>query len=549
MRNIEIPYVEDRGKRYRFFEMLPGLLTWTILALPFALSFVYVKYYLVTVPVAAFFISGYLLLWFAKAMGLNIRALQGFKMMTQHQHLPWRQMLEELRTGKVDQPDRHIPTWHYETVRRVQEQPTPIKVEEIIHVTMIALYNESREILEPTIKSVLASEYDCKKQVILAIAYEERGGPEAEAMIKDIIKEYKGKFKYAFAVKHPKDIPGEVIGKGGNITFAARELTKYIKEQKIDPLKVIVTTLDSDNRPHKYYLAALSYLYAATPDPLYVSYQPIPIYTNNIWDAPAPMRVIATGNSFWNIVLSMRHHMIRNFSAHAQSLQTLIDTDYWSVRTIVEDGHQFWRTYFRYDGKHEVYPVYVPIYQDAVLSSTYWKTLKAQFIQLRRWAWGASDIAYVAEKGFFTPNKVPKFDLFIKFMRLLEGHITWAVAPIILAFSGFIPRLLNPKDLDQIGFSSDQLPHIASRVQTVALLGIFITLFLSVKMLPPKPERYKRHRSLFMMIQWVMLPVTTIAYNSFAALYSQTRLMFGRYYDKFDVTDKAVVTEENKKVI
>lgn len=548
MRNIEIPYLEDRGKRYRFLEMLPGLITWTILALPFALSFIYIKYYLVTVPVAAFFISGYLLLWFAKAMGLNIRALQGFKMMSQHQKLPWNQMLEELKTGKVDQPDRHIPTWHYETVQRVQEQPTPIKVDEIIHAIFIASYNETREVLEPTIKSVLASEYDCKKQVMLVMAYEGRDGAQSEEAVLELVKEYKDKFKYTMACKHPLT-EGEVRGKGGNITYAGREFTKYIKAKGIDPLRVIVTTLDADNRPHKYYLPALSYLYAATPDPLYVSYQPVPIYTNNIWDAPAPMRVIATGNSFWNIVLSMRHHMIRNFSAHAQSLQTLIDTDYWSVRTIVEDGHQFWRTYFRYDGKHEVYPIYVPIYQDAVLSTTYWKTLKAQFIQLRRWAWGASDVAYVAEKGFFTPNKVPKLDLFFKFMRLLEGHITWAVAPIILAFSGFIPRLLNPKDLDKIGFSSDQLPHIASRVQTIALLGIFITLFLSVKMLPPKPERYKRRRSVFMMIQWVMLPVTTIAYNSFAALYSQTRLMFGRYYDKFDVTDKAVVTEDKGKVI
>jgi hypothetical protein len=317
-----------------------------------------------------------------------------------------------------------------------------------------------------------------------------------------------------------------------------------VEERQIDPLNVIVTTLDADNRPHKYYLAALSYLYAATPDPLYVSYQPVPIYTNNIWDAPAPMRVIATGNSFWNIVLSMRHHMIRNFSAHAQSLKTIIDTDFWSVRTIVEDGHQFWRTYFRYEGRHEVYPLYVPIYQDAVLSSTYWKTLKAQFIQIRRWAWGASDVAYVAEKGFFTPNKVPKVDLLFKFGRLLEGHITWAVAPLILAFSAFIPALFNPQD-----YASQQLPHLASTIQTIALLGIFVTLFLSIKMLPPKPARYKHRRTVWMMVQWILLPVTTILFNSLAALNSQTRLIFGRYLGKFDVTDKAVVTEDNQKVM
>ncbi len=541
MRSIEIPYVEDRGKRYRFFEMLPGLLSWGILALPFVLS-------QVSPLLCVFFIIGYLMLWFAKAIGLNIRAIQGFRMLSQHQKLPWPQMLEELGSGKTDQPDRHVPSWHYENVLRVAEQPTPIKPNEIVHAMMIATYNESREVLEPTIKSILDSDYN-PKQVILIIAYEERGGPEVATQAKQLIDDYKHHFKHAFAVEHPTDIPGEIIGKGGNVTYAGRELQKYIATTKIDPLSVIVTTLDADNRPHKYYLSALSYLYAATTDPRYVSYQPIPIYTNNIWDAPAPMRVIATGNSFWNIVLSMRTHMIRNFSAHAQSLQTLIDTDFWSVRTIVEDGHQFWRTYFRYEGQHEVYPLYVPIYQDAVLSTTYWKTLKAQFIQLRRWAWGASDVAYVAEKGFFTPNKVPKFDLLLKFGRLLEGHITWAVAPLILAFSAFIPGLFNRHDLGPSDFVVRQLPHLVSNIQTLALLGIFVTLFLSLKMLPPKPERYKRHRTLFMMLQWVLLPVTTVLYNSFAALYSQTRLMFGKYIGKFDVTDKAVVGEDKRKTL
>jgi len=51
------------------------------------------------------------------------------------------------------------------------------------------------------------------------------------------------------AVKHPADIPNEVIGKGGNVTCAGRVLQKYLAEQGIDPANVIVTTLDADNRP------------------------------------------------------------------------------------------------------------------------------------------------------------------------------------------------------------------------------------------------------------------------------------------------------------
>jgi hypothetical protein len=259
------------------------------------------------------------------------------------------------------------------------------------------------------------------------------------------------------------------------------------------------------------------------------------MYTNNIWDAPAPMRVIASGNSMWNIVLSLRHHVLRNFSAHAQPMDALIATDFWSTRTVVEDGHQFWRSYFRFDGKYEVHPIYLPIYQDAVLAATLRKTLKVQFIQIRRWAYGASDIAYVADKAFFTPNKISKADRLFKFLRLLEGHVSWATAPLILAFAALIPALFNSNDM-----AANQLPLIASRIQTIALTGIFVTFFISMKMLPPKPARYKHHRTIFMVLQWGLLPVTTILYNAMAALNSQTRLMFKKYLDVFDVTDKAV---------
>lgn len=536
MKNIEIPYVSERGKRYRFFEILPGAMSWTVLTLPFMLSFFNPR-------LAVFFVIGFLLLWFARSAGLSLRSVQGFSMLRRYQVLPWQQFLNDLENGTMSDYPEVIPSWHQENLRAYTERSVRKKPSQLIHAVVIATYNESRDVLEPTIQSLLASNYDTKK-IIMVIAYEERGGKRVEDQANDLVAQYGGDCLAALAIKHPDGIAGEVIGKGGNITFAGRQLQKYLEQKQIDPSDVIVTTLDADNRPHVNYLPALSYMYTVCPDPLHVSYQPVPMFTNNIWDAPAPMRVIATGNTFWNVVLSLRPHMIRNFSSHAQSMQALIDTDFWSVRTIVEDGHQFWRTYFRYDGKHEVYPLYVPIYQDAVLSDSLVKTLKAQFIQLRRWAWGASDIAYVAEKGFFTKNNVPRTDMIFKFLRLVEGHLSWATAPIMLAFSAFIPLLFNPED-----YAANQLPIIASRIQTVALMGIFVTLFLSLKLLPPRPAHYKPQRKFFMIIQWVILPLTTILYNALSALYSQTRLMLGKYIDKFDVTEKAVVSADRAKKI
>ncbi len=575
--DIEIPFEKDRGRRYRFFEILPGALSWSMLALPVLLS-------LINVTVAAVFVLVYLLINFTRAVAAAIRAIQGYRMMRQHQQLDWQAMLGELECGQFvaagsDGIKVQRPKWHYEFIERFRQRAQVgrqavgsadddktnginstdrnphIVPSEIIHAVIVATYKESRQILEPTIRSLLASEYDMKK-VIFVLAYEARGGVDVGQRASGLLRDFGSQFMHAMAVEHPADIPGEIIGKGGNVTFAGRALQTYLESQNIDPLRVVVTTLDADNRPDKKYLAALSYVYAVCPDPVHASFQPVSLYTNNIWDAPAPMRVVATGNSFFNIVLSLRQHALRNFSSHAQPMAALIQTDYWSVRTIVEDGHQFWRSYFAFDGNYRVYPIYVPIYQDAVLTDTYVKTLKAQFIQLRRWTWGASDISYVVDKGLFgsrdgagklrsksNPNGIPRFDYFTKLWRLLEGHVTWAVGPILILLGGFVPALFAPDS-----FTASQLPIIVSRVQTIALAFVLVTVYFAFLTLPPKPARYKRRRSLWMIMQWVYLPITTIGYNSLAALNSQTRLMFGWYIDKFDVTEKAVITTDNKTI-
>lgn len=534
MKNIEIPTVAERGLRYRFFEILPGTLSWSLLALPIVLS-------LINATAAAFFILLYLIVYFARAVGVTVRALQGNKLVSKTMKMPWDTMLEELRV--LDVPDSsERPDWHTKNIQRIRRDGFITRPEDLIHVVFIATVKESREVLEPTIQSVLASTYNMK-QVILVMAYEQRGGKETKELSESLVREYGPQFMDAMSFGHPADIPGELIGKGGNITYAARKVEAYLKRKNIKPADVVVTTLDADNRPHKHFFAALSYTYCVAPDPIHVSFQPISMYTNNIWDAPAPMRVIATGNTYWNTMLAMRPHLLRNFSAHSQSMKALIDTDYWSVRTVVEDGHQFWRTYMRYDGNHFVYPILVPIYQDAVLSDTYTKTLKAQFIQMRRWTWGASDVAYVAEKGFFTKNSIPRVDLLFKFGRLLEGHVQWAVGPVFLAFAAFVPAFFNPDSLP-----ANELPLVVSQIQRVALLGALASIYVCFKTLPPKPARYKKRRTFYMLAQWVYMPITSLAYSSLAAFNSQTRLMFGRYLDKFDVTDKTVVLDDGKKV-
>jgi hypothetical protein len=59
-------------------------------------------------------------------------------------------------------------------------------------------------------------------------------------------------------------------------------------------------------------------------------------------------------------------------------------------------------------------------------------------------------------------------------------------------------------------------------------------------MLPERPAKYRKSRNLLMLLQWILMPITSIFYQSIAAYYAQTRLMLGHYMEKFDVTKKVI---------
>lgn len=538
MTDIEIP-LGKRTAKYRFYEMLPALLSYGLVLLPVVLS-------MISPLLAAIFIIGFIIMFFVKAIGMAYRTIQGYNFLERARKLDWRARLNDFEDPQsaIDRYQKHPvhKEWkgiqHLEALQHIVANPTSyFKPSEAYNAVIIATYNESREVLLPTLEALFASNYDMER-LILILAYEERGPKESHELALELAERFGKQCYFAAAVMHPDGMTGEVIGKGGNITFAGHFLEKFLKERKIAPERVLVTTLDSDNRPHPQYLAYAMHEYIADPEREHRAYQPIALFLNNIWDVPAPMRVLATGNSFWTIINSTRPHMLRNFASHSQGMSSLLKTNFWSTRTIVEDGHQYWRSYFAFDGNYEVTPIYVPIYQDAVLAETYRKTFKAQFLQLRRWAYGASDVAYVANLGLRDDRTVPWFGFWSRFLRLIDSHVSWATAPLIITFGAWAPLIINSEANRSI--VAHELPLIASQLQFLAMFGLFITIFLTFKMLPPRPVRYKRRRNIVMLAQWLIMPVVSICYGAAAAFYSQTRLLLGKYLDKFDVTVKAV---------
>lgn len=537
-RNLEIPQGK-RTKLYRFLEILPGAISYGAIILLFLLSWlspVLGTIYLFTIIASTL----------VKAIGVAYRTIQGYGVIKRAERVDWRKRMEDLSNphdaferlhgddSRSYNFDEHIENLKLMAAMK-SDYPDP---EKILHVVIMTAYNEGRDVLMPSIEAVRENTFP-NERIIFVLAYEERGGEEMEKLALQLEKEYKGVFKEFILSKHPANLSGEVIGKGPNLTFAGRIVSEYFEKKHLPVENAIVTSLDSDNRMAPKYLDSVAYEFVVHPNRQRLSYQPVSLFMNNIWDAPAPSRVIAISNSFFNVISTMRPHVLRNFASHSQPLQALEAMNYWSKRTIVEDGHQYWRSLFFFSGDYSVLPIRIPIYQDAVVDETFFKTIKAQFVQVRRWYYGASDVAYVGSKVFVKRENriVPFWKIFPKFWRLLDGHITLAMMAPIITFGAWVPMIMNSSAHTMVAYN---LPNIVSIIETVALIGLSVTILVSFKMLPPRPAKYRKEKAFFMLLQWILIPVTSILYQSLAAFYAQTRLMLGLYMEKFDVTKKFV---------
>lgn len=558
--DLEIP-LGKRTKKYRLLEILPGALSYTMIILLFALS-------IISPALGSYYLLLIIAVTLVKAVGIVYRTIQGYNAAKRAEKVNWHERLVDLETPheryevllkhkcKEFAFNEHVENLKLLSVGKdlvlsesevqVDEPISFPKPKEVYHAVIMVAYNEGLETLIPTVEAVRDGSFD-NERIIFVFGYEERGG---EAMVENakVLKEkFKDDFFEFITVMHPKDLKDEIQGKGPNLNFAAGELLEFVKKKKIPLKNIIVTSLDSDNKMSKWYLDYVAYQFIVHPNRQHLSYQPVSLFTNNIWDAPAPMRIIAISNSFFNIISSMRSHTLKNFASHSQPLLALSEMGFWSKKTIVEDGHQYWRSLFFFKGNYEVLPIHVAIYQDAVMEETLIKTLKAQFVQLRRWDYGASDVAYVGVRLFSKDRKqigkMPFLPLFAKFVRLLEGHVTLAAISPMVAFGGWVPKIINSRSKDLLTFN---LPNTISLIQIFASVGLMTTILLSLKMLPPRPKEVKTPRIL-MILQWLLMPVVAIVYQSFAAFYSQTRLLTGNYMEKFDVTKKVVKTKKDTK--
>ncbi|MDP2103597.1 MAG: glycosyltransferase family 2 protein [Candidatus Gracilibacteria bacterium] len=397
------------------------------------------------------------------------------------------------------------------------------------HIIIIPFYNEPYDVIEDNVNAIIRNDYPYKENIIILLAPEERG-KKAVSIAEKILKQFANKGVEIFSIPHPSDIPGEGKVKGSNITYAIKEFTK---KRKFDEKTTFVTTIDCDTKIEKNFFLIVSYYFLSTEFPHNAIYQFTPVYANNWHKGTFFARLIAMGTTFWQLSESQNPEFYRNFAVYGMSLYCLKKSNYWSLTSIVEDGFQYWRSYFAFDGVFRIVNVPAVCKMDVVEETTMWKTVRSQYKQLRRWSWGCTDIEYVIPE--FAKNKKIKFgEKFRKTGYLMFNHLFWAGGSLTLFFIGYVPGILSSLHDSIITLT---IPFITSILFTWIFITIIFPSIISV-LIMKKYTHFRKRDYIFNIFQWALIPVLTITLFSFPAIESQLRLFFGKRIDVFEATEK-----------
>jgi len=481
----------------RALEILPGLFSWFLILFPVWGS--------ILIPeVVAYYIISFSVYWLYRSLSVALLAVFAHMRIQASRKNDW---LADLKTK---------PVW-----------------DQYHHIIVIPTYQEPLPTLERTLANLARQTYPTKN-LHLMLSFEEREGESAHQKAKLLVKKYSHHFGHLWTTYHP-DIENEVKGKSSNTAWGAKlAKQKLINQKGFDINFVTITSQDADALLDSQYFSALTFEFLNHPHRYRRIWQAAITFYNNIWQVPAPVRVLASIFSVTQMFILMRRDRLINFSTYSTSLKMIDEIGYWDTDVIPEDYRLFFKAYFHFKGDLEVEPLFLPVYADAAQANGFWASMVNQYEQIKRWAWGVSDDAYIIRQYLTVPG-VPFWDKTVRVLKVIEDHFLWPVNWFAITVGAFFPPLLNPEFSRTI--MGKTLPQVSSTILTLSLLSMFIIILIDAKNRPPRPHQVSIFTKLLQPLEFFLLPIIGFFFSALPGLDAHTRLMLGRYIE-YRVTEK-----------
>jgi len=487
--------------------MAPGLTVWTILAAPLTVGFIitFTNFeYLWLLGLFAVMVDLY---WLVKLVYTFRYVLRGIRLLEATQAVDWAARLGELVIA-----------------------PGGIRPEEVTHAFLIPTYTERYETLHATVSALAAADYPTQGKICAIITRET--DLQGCRNVERLQEKFGTSFRAFWHIKDPL-LPGIVVGKSAAMAYGGPVLKRACDSLGLDPAQVILTDLDSDYRVHPQYLAYITHNFCIAEDRQTSIWQPVPMFLNNLWKVPSAVRSMATLGTQWQLYLHQHPKRLVMFSAYSMSLQMVSQVGYWDDDVIPEDSRFFWKAFFKFGERLHVRPAFLPMYGDAPRAADYGSTLVSQYNQIKRWAWGVTDVPYVASRMTSHPE-IPLNVRLERFKMLVFNHLSWATVPMLILISGTLPSLFNyDYALSNMGAI---LETTASIILETTLLNIIAVAVLDNR-IQPRPRSWPWWRRRLVDLQTLSYPVVFMLLSVIPALEAQTRLLFGSHLE-YRVTEK-----------
>ncbi len=484
-------------KTQRFLEILPGFVSWSLILFPVWGSYVIPE-------LVAYYIIGFSVYWLYRSISMAVLSVVAFYRIKASMRNDWLSDVKKL------------PNW-----------------DSVHHIIVIPTYKEPIHILRETLDSLSVQTYPVANLHIM-LSFEEREGEEAVKKAALLDAEYGKIFGHLWSTLHP-DIHGEVKGKSSNTAWGAKKAKETLVEHEhFDMDKITISSEDADARFHPSYFANLTHAFLTSPKPFNRIWQGSIRFYNNIWRVPVPVRVLASIFSVTQMFILMRQDRLVNFSTYSTSLRLIDRIGYWDTNVIPEDYRLFFKAYFALKGDLEVEPIFLPINADAAESVGFLPTMVNQYEQIKRWAWGVSDDAYII-KQWIVAEGVPFWDKTIRVIKTVEDHFLWPVNWFAITIGALLPPFLN-EDFNRSSLGKT-LPQVTSALLTMSLISLFVIFVIDAASRPaPEKKRSLLHRIL-QPLEFLLLPVLGFFFSALPGLDAHTRLMLGKYLE-YRVTEK-----------
>ncbi len=409
--------------------------------------------------------------------------------------------------------------------------------ERLHHVVIVPTYKESGAILAETLDR-LVSQTVPPGRIAVVLAFEERDA-EAPARAAELTQRYARCFGGWLLTMHP-DLPGEVKGKSSNLAWAAQRVEdELVTTGVLDARNLLVTVCDADSRLDLQYLAALGHSVLSHPDGRLHVYQPAILFYANHGRLPLLLCAVSSVFSLYSLARLAASHRLVPQSTYSLSWWAAKRVQFWDADVVPEDSHMFFKVWLNLGRRVRTRAIYLPVHADAAEGFSLWGTALSTYQQIRRWAWGVSDVPYLVLRCM-RARHIPWHLRVARLGWYIEEHLVWPSHWFLLTLGGLVPPLLNP------GYAAT-----AQAIWQSSAMSFLLTLCLPSLVLAIVADALLKRRQapglldlLGGLLGFVLLPLSGLALVALPALDAHTRLLLGRTL-AYQVTEKRTAVADS----